>query len=111
MMEPPRTIYSFIIVNETGKSLFINYQDINNNQGCDTLNPNRSFMKNMYQFCFNEYNDTLIKSFFSEMKIRLDTGMLNINPYKRSNWVESKALRGSGSCKGGRVCYTLTVYN
>jgi hypothetical protein len=111
VMEPPTTRFSFRIINRTGKYLFIDCKDIKYNEfSIDTIKPNQTYEKVILQLgCFKDYKDTLIKSFFSELKIRIDSGNLHIDPYMSAKWKDSIDLKGIGNCKGGNAYYSLTI--
>ncbi|HEY9122927.1 MAG TPA: hypothetical protein VIO15_01215 [Bacteroidales bacterium] len=111
VMEPPTTRYSFKIINKTNYSLFIDCKTVKYEEfSSDTVKSTQVFVKDILQLgCFQNYHDTLIQSFFKELKIRVDNRILNIDPYNRANWTDSTDLRGSSNCKGGSVYYTLVV--
>jgi len=113
VMEPPTTFYTFKIINKTKMVLFIESKQNNYTElSTDTLKQNQEFIKRIPKLnCYIDYHDTLIQSFFTEIKIRADNRNLKIDPFNRANWTYSNNLRGFGHCKGGTVYYTMVINN
>jgi hypothetical protein len=111
VFEPPTILYSFEIVNKSPVVLVVESRTIRYDEfSCDTLKPNQEFKKDIFRLgCFMSNRDTLIRTFFKELKIRSDNKDLTVDCYKRANWVERQVLKGSGHCTGGTVFYTLVI--
>ncbi len=111
VMEPPTTFYLFKIINKSKVLLLIDYNTVKyKDVGRDILKPEQEFVRDIPDLgCFKNYHDTLIQSFFKELKVQGVDQKLNINLYNRSIWKDSTDLRGSWNCKGGTVYYTLVI--
>lgn len=110
VMEPPITNYTFKIINKTKTILLIeSKQNEYTKLIYDTLRQNQVLIKEIPKLnCYKNYHDTLIHSFFQNLKIVPQTGRLNMDPYNRSNWTDSIKING-WHCKGGSVYYTLII--
>jgi len=110
--EPNAVGYEFRIINKTKTILYLESENKNSNVGLkkDTIFQNQEFMTAKLGFCYKNYHDTLISSFFSKLEIKTAEKKVKIDPFVRANWKESLALKGfSLFCKGGKVYYTLVI--
>lgn len=109
-VEPPVTFYRFKIINKTKTILYVESKQDNNIKFCfDTLKQNQVHVEEIPNYCFVDYQDTLINYFFLKLTVKPLDGTLNIDPYERNNWTDSLDLNGSSSCSGGFVYYTLII--
>jgi len=111
VMEPPHTCYSFIIINETKWCLLIGSKTVPYDEHrIDTIKPYKEFVNNISELgYFQNYHDTLISTFFRDIKILVNGKNLPIDAFNRHNWNESKYLRGIPFYRYGIVCYTMVI--
>jgi hypothetical protein len=111
VMESPLTYYSFTIKNSTNTAIVVESKTIDDNYiRFDTLNKGQAINRKILQLqCFADYKDTLIRSFFKNLKLSIPNKSLYIDPLNRKNWNENlESLTGS-NCKSGTCFYSLTI--
>jgi hypothetical protein len=108
--EQPSTLYTFKIKNNT-QSILI-FESIAKDcwdSTYDTIKTSHEFIKRYPNHCYINYKDSLISRFFLILKVKPPNGFVNIDVFKRSNWIENKNLVGLFPCKGGDVSYALII--
>ena len=108
--EPPVNDYSFTIINKSHASIWVEYKTAKYEDFySDTLRPGKDVITgNTDHGCYEDFGDTLIKHFFTELKIRVRNKMIKTDLFKRNNWVEVKDLKGF-LCRGGFLYYTIEI--
>lgn len=111
--EPPPVIYTFSIINNTNKILYIESETIEDSYlNYDTLKVGQEFKRKIIKMqCYDDYyKDTLVAAFFKELKISVSEKRIYVDPFKRNNWKEKLVLKG-GNCKYGNANHKMVINN